>query len=869
MTAKSVLSLGLLCFISNFIIGQTFTNVTSSLGIDEYLPPTMMGTGVSIHDVDNNGWEDIVFSVTDTGIVCYFNYEGVFERQILYQGIGHFKTCLWGDYDNDNDDDLFITRDYRSVRLLRNDGGLNFTDVSEAAGFILINQARSWGASWTDLDLDGYLDLYVSNYNRGGVDAYAINDWFYHNNGDGTFTESSFDWGFIETAEATFQSSAFPINSDIYPDILAINDYSPRNKTYLSQGQGVFVNTNGVMIEEQNLDAMCSAVKDFDNDGDFDVFVTNTQIWGNNLFVNENQSFTNEAPDYNLSAYRFCTGSSWIDVNNDLDPDLFVGDAENWDTYDPPISFLRDYLYMNYDGVFTPTEYIIPNGNSFNTYVVAKGDLNNDGFDDLVLSTSLDDGIQVLMNNALATQNGWIKVKLKGTVSNTNGYGSLIEYFIEGNRYIEFTTGGSDYLSQNAENMILPMGVSDSVDSLLIHWPSQMVDRYYNLGRNQNFEFIEGNSSVQLTSSSTLTNLCDGQDVVLTISNVEGEVLWNTGDVGFTLNVTEFGSYWAIIESPQGYLLYSDTITFEQSASTSITAVLYNPSCYGFADGIIDLGLEEGVDILGADWSDGFIGTYRENAPAGDYSVIVTNLDGCSFEQIFTLENPEFFGAFSYATNAFCFESSTGAVFVESAFGGTTPYDLYLNDNLMAENLDMDQLLAYSIDGLTAGNYNLMVLDENGCSSQANLEITQPLELSAASQVETDFVEVTAIGGTPPYDYVWSAPDITGNTATLAPGNYTIIITDSNGCETSVELTVPVGVAEISKIQLSYTLLNKQVIFNGTMSQINIYEMGGKVVCSSYNINRIDVSALAEGIYLISAVDSSNTMRIAKIVIQN
>jgi hypothetical protein len=356
---------------------------------------------------------------------------------------------------------------------------------------------------------------------------------------------------------------------------------------------------------------------------------------------------------------------------------------------------------------------------------------------------------------------------------------------------------------------------------------------------------------------------------VLTISNVEGEVLWNTGDVGFTLNVTQFGSYWATIESPQGYLLYSDTITFEQSASTSITAVLYNPSCYGFADGIIDLGLQEDVDILDAEWSDGFNGTYRDNAPAGDYSVIVTNLDGCSFEQIFSLENPEFFGTFSNASNASCFESSNGSIFLESAFGGTPPFDVYLNDNLVAENLDVNQLSAYSLEGLTAGNYDLAVLDENGCVSQADLSIAQPDALNVSSVLETDFVEIIVTGGTSPFEYVWSVPDITGNTATLAPGNYTIIITDSNGCETSVELTVPVGVAEISKIQLSYTLLNKQVIFNGTMSQINIYEMGGKVVCSSYNINRIDVSGLAEGIYLISAVDSSNTMRIAKIVIQN
>ena len=829
----------------------------------------MMGTGVSIHDVDSNGWEDIVFSITDEGVICYLNFEGVYERHVIYSSIGHFKTCIWGDYDNDNDDDLFVTRDYRSVRLFRNDGNMVFTDVSEAAGFILTNQARSWGASWTDLDLDGYLDLYVANYNRAGIDPYSVNDWFYHNNGDGTFSEVSYDWGFIETTEATFQSTVFPINSDIYPDLVAINDYNPRNKVYLSQGLGVYQNDNSAMLEEPHLDAMCAAVKDFDNDGDFDMFITNTSLWGNNLFVNDNGVMTNLGDEYNLAAYKFCAGSSWIDANNDMYPDLFVTDAEYWDTYEAPTTFDRDALYMNDNGVFTSSDYIQAEGNSFNSYVVAKGDLNNDGFDDLVISTSLEDGIQVLLNNAEAVQNGWVKVKLQGTVSNTNGYGSLIEYFVNGNRYIEFTNGGSDYISQNSENMILSIGANDTVDSLFVHWPSQIIDKYYSLGRNQNYQLVEGSTEVQLTSSSELISLCDGQEVILSTGDVDGLVQWSTGDVGPTLNVTDFGSYWATIVSSQGYLLYSDTITFEQGASNSIIPILENPTCYGFADGTIDLGLQEGVDILSADWSDGFSGTFRENTAAGSYSVLVTNMDGCTFEQIFTLENPEFFGTFSNASNASCFESSNGSIFLESAFGGTPPYDIYLNFNLIEENLDLNQLFGYSVEGLYAGDYDFVVIDENDCVSQADLSITQPNALEVTSVLDTDFVEIIVDGGTSPYEYVWSVPEITGNSATLEPGVYNVTITDSNGCETSIELTVPVGVDEISNAPLSYTMLNNQIVFNNTMFQINIYELGGKVVHTANNLNRIDVSALAQGIYLISAVDSSSRMRIAKIVIQN
>lgn len=869
MTAKSVLSLGLFCCISNFILGQTFTNATLAMGIDEYLPPTMMGTGVSIHDIDNDGWEDIIFSVTEEGIICYSYHAGSYDRSVLYSGIGHFKTCLWGDYDNDNDDDLFITRDYRSVILLRNDGALNFTDVTEEAGFILTNEARSWGASWTDLDLDGYLDLYVANYNRAGVDPYSVNDWFYHNNGDGTFSEVSYDWGFIETVEATFQSTVFPFNSDIYPDLVAINDYNPRNKVFLSQGMGVYQNNNGVMQEEPHLDAMCAAVKDFDNDGDFDMFITNTSIWGNNLFVNDNGVMTNQGDEYNLAAYKFCAGSSWIDVNNDLSPDLYVADAEYWDTYNAPTTFDRDALYMNNNGVFTSSEYIEATGNSFNTYVVAKGDLNNDGFDDLVISTSLDDGIQVLINNAEAVQNGWIKVKLQGTVSNTNGYGSLIEYFVDGNRYIEFTNGGSDYLSQNSENMVLPIGVNDSVDSLFVHWPSQIVDTFYNLPRNQNYEFIEGSSFVQLASSSNLTSLCDGQEVILSIDEVSGVVQWNTGDAGFTINVTQFGSYWATIESEQGYIIYTDTISFEQSSSESITAMIQNPSCYGFGDGIIDLGLELGIDVQQANWSDGFNGTYRTNVAAGEYFVELTNMDGCVYSHSFNLSNPEYFGTFSNTTDVLCFEASSGVIFIESAFGGTSPYDVYLNTDVVASDLDFTELNTYAISGLPTGNYELEVLDNNGCSSESTLEITSPEELIATSAIDANQVEILVNGGTPPFLYEWSIEGIFGSSATLDPGFYSIVIVDANGCQTSVEVTIPVGVSEVSQTPLDFRLTNGQVVFNETQSRIFIYDLSGKLIHQTGKCNTIDVSGFSSGTYMLGAVDNFQSMRFAKFVIQN
>jgi hypothetical protein len=868
MTAKSVLSLGLFCCISNFIIGQTFENVTSSLGINEYLPPTTMGSGVSIHDVDSNGWEDIVLSIADEGIICYYNFEGTFDRQIIFAGLGEFKTSIFGDYDNDSDDDLFITRDYGNVVLLRNDGDLVFTDVTADAGFILTNNARSWGASWSDLDLDGDLDLFVCNYNRAGFDPFEMNDWFYLNNGDGTFTESSLNWGFTEVSDATFQSTVFPINNDIYPDLVAINDYQPKNKVYLSQASGEYLNSFSNMQEAPILNAMSAAVADFDRDGDFDMYCTNTSINGNHLFVNENQILINKANIFGLKVSKFCAGAIWIDIDNDLYSDLFVSTAEDWDTFETPAFIEDNLLFKNENGAFTalemPEEIV-----HFNTYVVAKGDLNNDGFYDLVLSTSLESGIQVLYNNENSSSNNWIKVKLEGTVSNSNGYGSLIEYFINGSRYIDFTNGGSDYISQNSENVIYPVGLSSVVDSFFVHWPSQITDKFYNLNCNVNYTFVEGMSFVQLTSTSDSNVLCDGEEVVLSINPTDATVEWNNGATGFSISVTESGSYWATIQTQGGVLLFTDTISFQQSENVDINLTTENPSCYGLTDGFVDLGIIEGADVYSVDWNDGFQGTFRNNMSSGEYLFTITDLNGCTFNYNLNLEDPEFFGSFSGSVDAQCYETPTGEIFFESAFGGTYPYEVLLNNVTVASQLNLTELNDFNISGLEAGSYILTCIDAQGCISEANHMILQSEQLIASNSLIDNFVQITVVGGTPPYEFQWSNSELNGSSVELETGEYFVNVVDAEGCSFFLEIIVPVGVASPIETQFDYSYMNGEVLFKNDMRIIEIVDSRGRTVQTAQQSSRIYLSGLETGMYLLCATDYFNKKRFEKITIQN
>jgi len=292
-------------------------------------------SGISVVDLDQNGWDDIIVLVEDSGIIAYFNNEGSLNRQILMELEGRLKAILFADIDNDGDQDFVLTREYGYVQLFRNDGALNFIDISTQKGIIQTLNARSYGASWADTNLDGLLDLYICNYNQQGYTPFDINDWYYQNNGF-AFSEQSTLTGFTEITDPTFQSTFFPIKSDVYPDLITINDYAPRNNVYLSQSVGVYAKSFSSKTENGEIDAMSISVNDFDHDGDFDFYCSATEISGNQLFVNNNGYFTNAAVNYGVANYRFCVGSVWIDVDNDLWSDLYVADSETWDTESVP-----------------------------------------------------------------------------------------------------------------------------------------------------------------------------------------------------------------------------------------------------------------------------------------------------------------------------------------------------------------------------------------------------------------------------------------------------------------------------------------------------------------------------------------------------
>ena len=274
------------------------------------LMPEDMGSGLALGDYDNDGDPDLFLVNFYGSILEPIPANTVKGHHALYrnEGNGSFTdvsplagldkasfglAAAWGDYDNDNDLDLYITN-YGANLLYRNNGDGTFTDVTAQAG--VGDSGFSAGCGWGDYDNDGHIDLYVATYvefeyraedaeiisqQYGSEIPYTINpssypparNWLYHNNGDGTFTEVAEVAGVANPDGRSLGVVWFDFNNDGLVDLYVTNDVSA-NGVYRNLGDGTFTDIGASSLAADYRGAMGMAVGDYEHDGDFDLFVT-------------------------------------------------------------------------------------------------------------------------------------------------------------------------------------------------------------------------------------------------------------------------------------------------------------------------------------------------------------------------------------------------------------------------------------------------------------------------------------------------------------------------------------------------------------------------------------------------------------------
>ena len=480
-----------------------------------------MGSGVALFDCDNDGRLDIFLvngapysDPTPKGFIPrktgpeYWNrlyhqkpdgtFEDITEKAGL-QGVGYDMGVAVGDYDNDGNEDLFVTG-YGGNRLYHNNGNCTFTDVTEKAG--VGGGGWSSSATWVDLDNDGKLDLVVDRYvtwdwddvycgeHREGYRGYCHPDVFqpitmlvYHNDGNGHFTEVAHKLG-LDVPEKALGIAIGDYDQDGRIDLFIANDSMPEflfhqkpDGTFEEVGleTGVAVNTEGKTYAGMGID-----FADYNNDGWPDAVITD--------LANQRYALYRNLGDGTFDYTSFSSGlgamtmlhSGWslrfLDYDNDGWKDLLIAQGHDLDTIEksfPQLRYREPMMLVRNTGQKFVNVSDISSDIFHEAWVgrgMAIGDINNDGRIDAVVSTN--GGPAHVLMNMTETTNHWITLKLIGHKSNRDGIGAQVKVITKsGNQWGTVTTS-SGYLSASDPRLHFGLGSDAAIDRIEIRWPS-------------------------------------------------------------------------------------------------------------------------------------------------------------------------------------------------------------------------------------------------------------------------------------------------------------------------------------------------------------------------------------------------------------
>ena len=692
-------------FITGYTHGQTFTDVFTASGLNFLnITADSWGSGVSFYDFNQDGWDDLSFARENASPIIYTNNQGNFQiAPINFNNNGTTKMFLWVDYDNDGDLDIFVTTRYGKNYLYQNDGNFDFIEVTISAG-LFAGTANNYGAAFGDYNKDGFLDLYICRYYEGAGDStnlVFVNN-LYHNNGDGTFTDITFNARVANGKSQSFQPIWFDYNKDTWPDLYVVNDKNYLGTLYRNNQDGTFEDvsvSSNLSMAVSNL--MTGSVADYNNDQFLDLFVTNTandSLEEPALFENQGGSTFLNVYEQHISTMDHTTwGGLWIDVDNDNKQDLYVAT----DFLNPSISSVSSYFYYNNFPLGFNRDSTMFIGNPMAaSHAVARGDFDNSGSYDIAVYNEAP-GYSFLWENS-GNSNNHIKITLAGTVSNSMAIGSWIHVFVEGEQYTQYTLCGENYLGQNSQHHIFGLGQATIVDSVHIEYLSGIVDKYYNLAVNQSYLFTEGELTPPLNLNIQGDNpFCEGDSVLLSAPNMLS-YSWSTGDTTPSIVVYIAGTYALNAMDTNGLLLSSGQVQLNQIDHPIVTIEVHDPSCFNSSDGQAAVQITNEGQAFEILWSTGQVGDSLFGLSAGVYALNYLDELGCKYTDSILIDAPSPLNV--QADIQAQTIDSQGSIHI-LANGGVPPYTILLdNIQIGSSSINMD-----------SGEYVLVIIDSNGC----------------------------------------------------------------------------------------------------------------------------------------------------------
>ena len=502
-----------------FYSQNIFTDVTKESGINHIyniFESGGFGGGVAVFDFDNDGFEDLYLAGgKKSGVLYKNNGDSTFSDVTLSAGLITNNIITAGattaDINRDGYIDLFVTTIAEKISeskfkklaknlLFLNNGNGTFRRATEQ--FKLNIKNFSTGATFGDINSDGYPDLFIGNYfkdfvgNLGVLNGFTISDDYkpgsdelYLNIEGKYFKNISYLLDGCEPGYG-FGGVFSDVDNDGDLDLYLINDFGEQkisNQLLINEYPRLkFTNKSKEMNADSAIHAMGTAVGDYNNDGWMDYQVTN--IFSGPLLVNRgnNEGFLDLSNELGVGIDIIASKAgpstaviSWspvfLDYDNDLDLDLFnsIGGIN------PPTMYLKDFLFENMGRVFRVSENsgIIDYGISRGT---VKFDFDNDGDLDLFVVkqtplwkdySSAERIKSKLFRNELKNDNNWLKVSLNGNESTSRGLGARVKIVSGNNKLIREVDGGSSHISQNTSILHFGLGDLNKIDSLVITWP--------------------------------------------------------------------------------------------------------------------------------------------------------------------------------------------------------------------------------------------------------------------------------------------------------------------------------------------------------------------------------------------------------------
>jgi hypothetical protein len=449
----------------------TFTDVTEQARV----PGGGYGMGVAVGDYDGDGRPDLYVTQYGQSILYHNNGDGTFTDVTEKAGVaapGWSSSAVWFDYDNDGRLDLFVCR---------------FADFDKSKHVFCGNERTG------------------KRYNCSPRSYPSARSWLFRNNGDGTFRDVSAESGVARFLGKAWGAVATDINNDGWMDLFVAND-TVQNYLYLNRNgkfSEIGLDANVAFSQDgRERGGMGVDSADLDQDGWQDLFVSNVDQEMYSIYRNNHDlTFQDLAGPTGLGRTTLLMsgwGVKYFDYDNDGNVDLFIANGHPDDKIEEHSNHVRyrEPLLLYHHNGRTLENVSATAGPAFHQDLAARGlavgDFDNDGALDVLVAVN--DGPPLLLKNNAAAGNHWLGVRLAGRKCNVDAIGAKLTWTAGGLKRTLLKTGGGSFLSAHDPRLVLGIGSNTRIDNLEIRWPlpSGRVETFSDLPVDRYVTIAEG-----------------------------------------------------------------------------------------------------------------------------------------------------------------------------------------------------------------------------------------------------------------------------------------------------------------------------------------------------------------------------------------